>query len=121
MKLAEAPVFETPNAVMRVYAGRAATGSALAMWRAEMGSGASGPLHAASTEQVLVVLEGRLRAVVDGEEQLLEPGDSLTLPAGVERQLSALAEHGVVTLTAAEPGATARVGDSAPTPIPWAG
>ncbi len=119
MKLAEATVFETPNAVVRVYAGPATTDSVLAMWRTEMSPGASGPLHNAGTEQVLVVIEGRLRAVVAGEDHLLEPGDSLTLPAGVERQLSTAGEQGVVTLTAGGPGATARVGDSASTPIPW--
>ncbi|MGI9112934.1 MAG: cupin domain-containing protein [Gaiellaceae bacterium] len=120
MKLAEATIHETPNAIMRVYAGPTATGSVLAVWRAEMRPDASGPLHTASTEQVLVVIEGRLKAVVAGKEHLLEPGDSLTLPAGVERQLSTAGEHGVVTLTSAEPGATARVGNSAPKPIPWA-
>lgn len=119
MKLADATVFETPNAVMRVHAGPAATASELAVWRAEMKPGAAGPLHSASTEQVLVVVEGRLRALLDETEYLLEPGDSLILPAGAQRQLGTAGEQRVVTLTSARPGATARVGDSAPTPIPW--
>ncbi len=36
MKLADATVFETPNAVMHVHAGPEATGSELAVWRAEL-------------------------------------------------------------------------------------
>jgi quercetin dioxygenase-like cupin family protein len=105
---------------MRTYASPSAPASAsVAVWRTEMGAGASGPLHVVSEDQVLVLLEGSLRALVDGAEHALSPGDALVLTAGVPRRLTAGAD-GAVTLWASRPGPTARVGDGDPVPVPWA-
>ena len=120
--LAGARAVVTPAATMRTYASPSGPAPAsVSVWRTEMDPGAAGPLHAVSEDQVLVVLEGGMRVVVGGErEHALGPDDALLLAAGVERQLFA-GPAGAVTLWACRPGPTARVGDGAPVPVPWAG
>ncbi|HEU4568916.1 MAG TPA: cupin domain-containing protein [Marmoricola sp.] len=118
--LAGARELITPAATMRTYASPSGPGQAsIAVWRTTMEPGTAGPLHAVSEDQVLVVLEGGLDALVDGAEHALGPNDALVLPAGVQRRLTAGSE-GAVTLWASRPGATARVGDGDPVPVPWA-
>ncbi len=119
-QLSEAPVFETTNALMRTYASPTVGDNALAVWRTEMAPGATGPLHATDVEQVVVVVEGRLLAVVDRTERVLAAGDAVVLPAGIQRRLSNAGGETVVTLTSALPGALATVGQAEPVPVPWA-
>ena len=118
--LSDAEVFETPNAVMRTYASPSVNGSGLAVWRTEMAPGASGPVHALDTEQIVVVLSGRLTATVDGESRVLQAGDAVALPAGVERQFANPHDGPVVALSAALPGSVATLADRPPMPVPWA-
>ena len=112
--------FETPNAVMQTYASPALTGSPLAVWRTEMAPGAAGPLHSASTEQVLVMLEGELGVAVAGRTQTLRAGESIVLEAGVERRLHNAGAGGVAFLACSPPAATATVPGREAVPIPWA-
>jgi quercetin dioxygenase-like cupin family protein len=112
--------FATPNAVMRTYASPSLTGSPLAVWRAEMAPGAAGPLHAASAEQVIVVLEGELEASVRGRTTVLGTGDSIVVPADAERRLANAGTAPVAFLACSPPAPTATRGGGAPEPIPWA-
>lgn len=114
--LADSSVHETPNAVMRRYTGRS-----IAVWRAEMAPGATGPQHVVDVEQVVVVVEGRLLATVAGEARAMAAGDAVALPAGTIRQLANPHDTAVVTLTASTPGGIARVGDAEPVALPWGG
>jgi quercetin dioxygenase-like cupin family protein len=119
IRLDDARVTETPAATMRTYASPTMPGDAdVAVWRTEMGAGVSGPLHAVDSDQVVVVIEGRLSAEIDGRPCQVSAGDSVVLRAGAQRRLTA-GEDGVVTLTASTPGASARVGDGDPVPVPW--
>ena len=120
VRLLETRVAETPAATMRTYASPSTpAGADIAVWRTEMPAGATGPLHAIDTDQVVVVLEGDLSAEVDGRSCQVPVGDSLVLPARSQRRLTAGAT-GLVTLTASTPGARARVGDADPVVVPWA-
>jgi quercetin dioxygenase-like cupin family protein len=112
--------FETPNAVMRTYASPSLTGSELAVWRTEMQPGAAGPPHAASGEQVLVVLDGELTVAVRGRTAVLARGDSVAIPAGAERRLTNAGPRPVAFLACSTPAPTATVGGGEPQPIPWA-
>ncbi len=110
----------TPAATMRTYASPTTPAATeVAVRRTEMTAGVSGPLHAVDTDQVVVVVEGNLSAEIDGCGCDVPAGDSLLLPAGSQRRLTA-GKAGLVTLTASAPGATARAGDADPTPVPWA-
>ena len=111
---------ETPNATMTTLASPTlGATAALSMWQVEMAAGAQGPRHVFDSEQVWTVLEGQLVAAVAGEESDLRAGDTVVLPAGAERQLSATTD--VRVLVCGHGDATARVpGEDAPrgTP-PW--
>lgn len=111
---------ETPAAAMRTYASPShAISAEVSVWRTEMAPGSAGPLHCVDHDHVVVVLEGRLDAEIDGELVQATPGDCVVLGAGVPRQLTA-GDAGLVMLTAARPGSLATAGDADPVPIPWA-
>lgn len=61
----------------------------LALWRVEMEAGATGPLHVFDREQLWTVLDGELTIVVDGTPTDLGAGDTIVIPVGVERQVTA--------------------------------
>lgn len=111
--LADTAMHTTPNATMLRY-----PGTDVALWRTEMASSASGPLHRIDTDQVVVLVEGVLEVHLADEVRTLGPGDAVLLPAGCERQLVA-GGAGAVTLSAALPGGVARVGDGDPVTVPW--
>ena len=59
--------------------------------------GAWCPLHAHSTEMVVYVLQGALRAQVDGEDVTVREGEVLIVPAGVPHQAESLDDTFVMT------------------------
>ena len=54
--------------------------------------GAHVPLHCRESEQLLYVLQGALRCLVDGEEVIVGEGEVAVIPAGARRQAEALAD-----------------------------
>jgi quercetin dioxygenase-like cupin family protein len=48
------------------------------------------PMHAHQSEQMIYVLQGALRLLVNGEEVTVRDGDVLHIPAGVAHQSEAL-------------------------------
>jgi quercetin dioxygenase-like cupin family protein len=58
--------------------------------RITLRSGAVVPSHEHPNEQVATVLEGRLRFVVGGEEQVVTAGESVFVPGGVPHEVEAL-------------------------------
>lgn len=114
--LAATTLHATPNAEMRRYAG-----ADVAVWRTDLPPSAAGPVHTIDREQVVVVIDGELTAVVAGETLVVRPGDAVVLAGGVVRQLRNEGVDRVVTLTSALPGALARVADGEPVSVPWAG
>jgi len=83
---------ETPNAVMTTLASPTLGASSdLSLWQVEMEAGACGPVHTFDSEQLWTVLEGAIRARVEGDESDLMEGDTLVLPAGAMRQIVARA------------------------------
>ncbi len=121
LKLADARSIETPAATMRTYTSPTAdVPASLAVWRTEMAAGTSGPTHVIDLDHVVVVIEGTLLAEVDGARLAVGVGDAVKLPAGATRRLASGPAAPVVTLTAAEPGSTARLEGGEPVPVPWA-
>ena len=81
---------QTPNATMTTLASPTlGPTSGLSMWRVEMTAGAQGPRHAFDSEQLWTVLEGQVSVAVDDRTVELAPGDTIVLPAGAERRISA--------------------------------
>lgn len=86
----EARRVETPNAVMTTLASPTqGLSTALSMWQVEMGGGQRGPVHAFASEQLWHVLDGEAEVAIEGETLALGAGDSLVMPAGVDRQVFA--------------------------------
>lgn len=113
---------ETPNAVMQTYASRRLTDTDIAVWSVEMAAGAAGPLHSIDVEQVVVILDGELEAVIEGHPVTVGHGGAIVLPAGAERRLLNRAEAPVIALVASRSGARASTGGhgDAGVALPWA-
>ncbi|MQY06230.1 cupin domain-containing protein [Actinomadura macrotermitis] len=81
---------ETPNGVMTTVASPTQGGTAaLAVWHVDMHPGATGPRHLFDAEQVWTFLTGAASVELGGETLTAGPGDTLLLPADVERQITA--------------------------------
>ncbi len=81
---------ETPNVLMTTLASPSQGPTAqLSMWLVDMRAGQQGPPHFFDTEQIWHLLEGDVDIAVEGEHMALSPGDTLILPAGSVRQVSA--------------------------------
>jgi quercetin dioxygenase-like cupin family protein len=109
---------QTPNATMTTLASPTlGPTSGLSMWRVEMTAGAQGPLHVFDSEQLWTVLEGEASVAVDGQTAQLAAGDTIVLPAGTERQVSAA--RAVKLLVCGHGDAVARVpGEDTPRGTP---
>jgi len=115
---ADAPRYETPNAVMRTLAAPSLGASDLSVWEVVMRAGQRGPEHQVDREQVWTVLEGELRVDADGEALPLRAGETLRLAPGTPRRISADTDaRAVVASPAGSIVTTAEGGSRA---LPWA-
>jgi quercetin dioxygenase-like cupin family protein len=79
---------ETPVGVMTTLASPTlGPTEGLSLWRVEMEAGVTGPLHVFDREQLWTALAGELTITVDGTPTELAEGDTIVIPAGVERQV----------------------------------
>jgi len=120
IRAAESRRTETPNATMTTLASPTQGQSeGISLWRVEMDAGVTGPLHSFDSEQLWTVLDGEVVITVAGEATELGPGDTIVLPASLERQVSALSDARLIVCGAADAVATVP-GEEAPrgTP-PW--
>jgi len=67
--------------------------------------GALVPVHAHAGEQMIYVLQGAIRAVVDGEEITVREGEVLQVPANVPHQAEALDDTFVLDIRSFSSGA----------------
>ena len=81
---------------------RRISGDAIGMIRVAWPGGTRTTPHNHANELIVLLVEGRLRALSDGREFIMEPGDSVVIPAYVEHGYEALEDS--VTLEAAGPG-----------------
>jgi quercetin dioxygenase-like cupin family protein len=97
VRAAQARRTETPNALMTTLASPSQGPTAgLSMWLVEMRAGQQGPAHVFDTEQIWHLIEGQAEVTVDAQQLVLGPGDTVVLPAGAERQVSARSEAQLV-------------------------
>lgn len=103
---------ETPNAVMTTLASPTLGGSGHALWQVRMDSGATGPEHRMSGEQLWTVVEGAATVETDGGGPVaLGPGDTVVLPAGALRRIVAGEHAGLVALVTGPGDARAELAD----------
>jgi len=65
-------------------------GDAITLARFELKKGASIPEHSHPNEQITTLESGRMRFQLGGEELILEPGESLHIPAHLPHSAEAL-------------------------------
>lgn len=110
---------ETPNAAMTTIASPSVGGAEHSLWKVSMRPGQSGPQHLTDREQVLTVLSGRARVEIESESVWLDPGDTLVVPAGLERRVHA--PEAVEMLASARPDVRALMPDGTDRgELPWA-
>lgn len=63
-----------------------------------MGAGARSTAHAHPCDSAGVLLSGRVRAWLDGEESVLEPGDGYHHPEGVVHHVEALEDSRLIEI-----------------------
>jgi quercetin dioxygenase-like cupin family protein len=107
IRYAESRQTRTPVATMTTLASPTQGGAGQVVWRVDMESGKTGPLHAIDTEQVWTVLDGRATVELDGETFTVGPGDTLILPADAPRRLSTGAQAGFAAIAVAPAGTRA--------------
>lgn len=111
---------ETPNAVMTTLASPTqGPTSQLSLWRVTMQPGQQGPRHMFDCQQIWHVLSGDADIAVDTETVSLHAGDAVVLPAGIERQVTAVTATEIIACAPSTTTVTA-VGEDQPrgTP-PW--
>lgn len=104
---------QTPNATMTTFASPSQGSSGLSLWRVAMEAGAQGPLHVFDSEQIWTAVTGSASVELAAETFALTAGDTIVLPAGVSRRITAdgeftaiVAGHGTaeVSVVGAESG-----------------
>ena len=107
----------TPNATMTTLASPSLGGATRSMWIVEMPPGATGPVHAFAEEVIWAVTRGTGEITAGGETAPLGAGDTVVLPGGELRRLTAGPDGFSAVVTTASPGTVTREdGTSAGTP-----
>ncbi|MEU7489633.1 cupin domain-containing protein [Streptomyces sp. NPDC042319] len=113
-------VIATPNAVMTGLAAPSRGSAELSTWQVRMGPGSSGPEHTVDREQVWTVTAGALEVTAGGRTETLGAGETLVLPAGVLRQVRAVAEPVEALVAMRSDGLVSVPGGGEARPLPWA-
>ncbi|AUY51971.1 cupin domain-containing protein [Streptomyces sp. CB01881] len=106
----EARRTETPNAVMTTLASPTQGGTTNSLWRVEMKEGGQGPLHVFDAEQIWTVVSGGATVELGDDTLAVAAGDTVVLPAGVARRITAEAAFSAV-VTAPGGARVFKVGD----------
>jgi quercetin dioxygenase-like cupin family protein len=91
-----------PRNIRPGIVGRAVSLATLRLSRIEISKGTSTPDHNHADEEIVLLLEGSIRAYSGGKEFLLKPGEMITIPAYVQHHYVALTDS--VTIEAFGPG-----------------
>lgn len=115
----EARTVTTAAAVATAYAAPSQGSTELCNWRVQMKPRTSGPLHAIDREQLWTVLTGTLTVTAEGRTETAGPGQTVILPADVDRQVTS-GDEPAEALVCMAVGGQATVPGAPPVPLPWA-
>ena len=85
--------------ITEMVARKAIVGTTSVLAQSYLKKGALVQQHVHDGEQFIYVLQGALRAVLDGEETTVHEGEVLQVPAGAVHQAEALDDSFVMTVT----------------------
>ena len=114
------PTFELPGLVHRTIAGHAQGVSSMEVWHQVMAPGAETPIHRHACEEVILVLAGSGRVIVEGEASDFQANSTLIVPPDLVHQLVNTGSEDMV-LVAALGTAPVRVRTASgeALPVPW--
>jgi mannose-6-phosphate isomerase-like protein (cupin superfamily) len=81
------PAFEIPGIRHQTIAGKEAGLRTMEVWRQTMEAGGSTPVHRHACEEVIIVLKGSGRMIVEGVAADYGPDSTLIIPADAVHQL----------------------------------
>jgi mannose-6-phosphate isomerase-like protein (cupin superfamily) len=116
---ARAPIFELPGIRFTGLAAPSRGSTDSAVWIVELAPGTPGSPHQLTREEVIVALEGRAVATVDGQQFELTPGDALTIQARTDFALANPFGSTFRAVAVLPVGGQAIMGENTFTP-PWA-
>jgi quercetin dioxygenase-like cupin family protein len=85
----DAVPFDTHGSRFLSYVSPSRGSSELCAWQLSVPADLEGVAHRPNREEVLLVLDGQLRVLLDGCSSVLNPGDVLLVPAGSELRIDA--------------------------------
>ena len=115
-----APTHELPGAKFTTLASPRTGSAETSVWRLELLPGAEPVPHTMTREEIFVALEGSARATLDGVTQLVDAGDTLVLPAGVDFTLVAAGDVPFRAIVCLPVGGQGCLAGGAPFTPPWA-
>lgn len=89
--------------VTEMVARKSVVGTRDAIVQTYLKKGALVPGHAHASEQMIYVLQGALRATVEGESIMVREGELLQVPAAATHQIEALDDTFVIDVRGTEP------------------
>jgi len=116
----EAVIHQLHGASFASYATPARGSKELCAWRVEIPGHTQGVTHQVSREEVLYVLSGTLRAILDGEPGEAAAGDVVLVPAGASFRADNLTDEPVTAWVTTNAGLTAVMPDGSRIAPPWA-
>ena len=115
-----APTHELPGARFTTLASPSSGSSETSVCRLELLPGAEPVPHKVTREEIFVALEGRGQATLDGVDHVVEAGDTLVLPPGVDFALAAVGGAPFRAIVCLPVGGQATLAGGAPFTPPWA-
>lgn len=91
--------------------GELLTGQSIEVGRLSFNKGEGAQEHAHPQEQIMVVLDGRLRAQIDGETRILNPGEAFHALPNVPHMVTAEEDSVVLSCKSLVEGAGHRIGE----------
>ena len=114
------PTFELPGLVHRTIAGHAQGVSSMEVWHQVMAPGAETPIHRHSCEEVILVLAGSGRVIVEGEASDFQANSTLIVPPDVVHQLVNTGSEDMVLVAAlCTAPVRVRTASGEAIPVPW--
>lgn len=118
IRRAQTRTTETPNATMTTLASPTLGAATRALWRVDMRPGQSGPTHTFDAEQLWTAVDGAATIQLGGADHTIAPGDTVVMPAGVQRRVIADPEAGLIAIVTAPAGARATLPDGTDRGVP---
>ena len=96
---------------MTTFASPSQGGASRSLWRVDAKPGVAGPPHDFDSEQVWTWLSGTATVELGGETFDVGPGDTVVMPAGTVRRVTAGTDAGYTAVVTAPAGARALTAD----------